>query len=91
MSGKGTKFLDRLGVSIRGHTYPMLFSPHIDARGMRMDDEHIVGNGLGLLAFFGHTFLQSGAERGEQGEAGSLLHKDRIGGRAAQRGEAVSS
>jgi len=36
-------------------------------------------------------FLQSGAERGEQGETGILLYKDRIGGRAAQCGEAVSS
>ncbi len=91
VAGKRAQFLDGLGIAIGGDTAPMLFRSHIDARGMRMDDEHIVGNGLGLLAFFGHTFLQSGAERGEQGEAGSLLHKDRIGGRAAQRGEAVSS
>ena len=86
-----TKFLDKLSIAIGGNTDPMLFRPYIDARGMRMDDEHIVGHGLGLLAFFGHTFLQSGAERGEYGETGLLLHKDRIGGRAAQRGETVSS
>jgi hypothetical protein len=65
VAGKGAKCLDGLGLAIGGDTDPMLFRPHIDASGMRMDDEHIVGKGLGLLAFFGHTFLQSGAERGE--------------------------
>jgi hypothetical protein len=91
VAGKGAKFLDGLGIAIGGDTDPMLFRPHIDASGMRMDDEHIVGHGLGLLAFFGHRFLQSGAERGEQGETGLLLHKERIGGRATQRGQTVSS
>ena len=91
VAGKRAKLLDGLGIAIGGDTDPMLFRPHSDASGMRMDDEHSVGHGLGLLAFFGHTFLQSGAERGEEGETGSLLHKDRIGGRAAQRREAVSS
>jgi hypothetical protein len=91
VTGKRAQFLDGLGIAIGGDTDPRLFRPHIDASGMRMDDEHMLGHGLGLLAFFGHTFLQSGAERGEPGETGSLLHKDRIGGRAAQRGEAVSS
>jgi hypothetical protein len=91
VAGKRAQFLDGLGLAIGGDTDPRLFRPHIDASGMRMDAEHMLGHGLGLLAFFGHTFLQSGAERGEQGETGILLHKDRIGGRAAQRGEAVSS
>jgi hypothetical protein len=91
VAGKRAQFLDGLGIAIGGDTDPMFFRPHIDASGMRMDDEHILGHGLGLLAFVGHMFLQSGAERGEQGETGLLLHKDRIGGRAAQRGEAVSS
>ena len=91
IAGKRATFLDGLGIAIGGDTDPMLFRPHIDASGRRRDDEHILGNGRGLLAFFGHLFLQSGAERGAQGETGILLHKDSIGGRAAQRGEAVSS
>jgi hypothetical protein len=65
VAGKGAQFLDGLGIASGGDTDPMLFRPHLAARGMRMDDEPIVGKGLGLLAFFGHTFLQSGAERGE--------------------------
>ena len=70
---------------------PMLFSPHIDARGMRMDDGHMLRRGLGLFAFLGHTFLQSGAVRGEEGKTGSLLRKATMVGGAPQRGETVSS
>ena len=91
VTGKGATFLDRLGIAICGHTDPMLLSTHIDAGGMRMDERHILGKGRGFLAFFGHTFLQSGAEREEQGQTGSLGHKDTMGGDAAQRGETVSS
>jgi hypothetical protein len=41
----------------------MLLSAHIDAGSMRMDDGHVLGNRRGLLAFFGHTFLQISHER----------------------------
>src|SRR6266545_4515769 len=80
VTGKGAKFLDRLGIAVGGHTHPMLFSPHIDAGGMRMEDGQVLRRGLVLLAFFGHTFLQSGEEWGEQGKTELLLRKDTIVG-----------
>ena len=38
----------------------------------------MLGYGLGLLAFFGSTFLRSGTGRGEQKEIGLLRCKDTI-------------
>jgi len=58
VTGKGAKFLDRLGIAVGGHTHPMFFSPDINAGSLRMDDGHILRRGVVLLAFFGHTFLQ---------------------------------
>src|ERR1700740_300945 len=80
VTGKRTKFLDRLGIAIRGHTDPVFLSPHINAGGMRVDEGHILEGGRGLLAFFSHTFLQSRREREEQGKTGLLLRKDTRGG-----------
>src|SRR6266446_6651615 len=96
ITGKRAKFLDRLGIAIRGHTDPVLLSPHIDAGGMWVENGHIVGRGCVLLAFFshtffGHTFLQSGSERGEQGKTGLLLSKDTIVEGARQGSDPVSS
>ena len=91
ITGKSTQFLDRLGIAIGGHTDPVFLSPHIDAGGMRMEDGHVLGSGRVLLAFFRHTFLQFGEERGEQGKTGILLRKDTMGEGALQGGEAVSS
>jgi hypothetical protein len=82
VTGKRAKFLDRLGIAIGGDADPMLLSSHVDASGMRMDDGHILGRGVVLLAFFGHTFLQSGVGSGEHGQTGCLLSKDTIGGGA---------
>ena len=79
---QGAQFLDRLGIAIGGDADPMLLSPHIDAGGMRMDHGHHLGRGRILLAFFRHTFLQSGAERGEHEKTGRLLSKDTIVGGA---------
>jgi hypothetical protein len=47
---------------------------------MRMDDGHMLGRGVVLLGFFGHIFLQSRAERGEQGKTDLRLRKDTLGG-----------
>src|SRR4029453_13413994 len=80
VTGKRTKFLDRLGIAVRGHTDPVFLSPHINAGGMRVDEGHILEGGRVLLAFFSHTFLQSGGEREEQGKTGLLLRKDTRGG-----------
>src|SRR5512145_426576 len=81
VTGKRAKFLDRLGIAIRGHTDPVLFSPHIDAGGMGVDKGHILECGRVLLAFFSHMCLQSGEELGEEGKTGLLLRKDtRAGG-----------
>ena len=41
--------------------------------------------------FFGHTFLQSGSERGERGKIGILLSKDTIVEGARQGSDPVSS
>jgi hypothetical protein len=71
VAGKRAKWLDRLGIAICGDTPPMLFSPHIAACGMRMEDGHILGRRCVLLAFFGHTFLQSGEEGESKGRQGS--------------------
>src|SRR5262249_18612875 len=68
VASKGTKFLNRLGIAICGHTDPMLLRPHIDAGGMRMDDRHMLGGGWMLLTFFRHMCLQSGVE-GESKES----------------------
>jgi hypothetical protein len=80
ITGKRAQFLDWLGIPIRRYTHPMLLSPHIDAGGMRVEDGHILEGGRILLAFFRHTFLQSGGEREEQGKTGLLLRKDTRGG-----------
>src|SRR4029434_5452696 len=80
VTGKRTKFLDRLGIAVRGHTDPVFLSPHINAGGMRVDEGHILEGGGVLLAFFSHTFLQSGGEREEPGKTGLLLRKDTRGG-----------
>src|SRR2546430_10945083 len=80
VTGKGAKFLDRLGIAVGGPTHPMLFSPHIDAGGMRMEDGQVLRRGFVLLAFFGHRFLQSDEGWGEQGKTGLLLSKDTIVG-----------
>jgi hypothetical protein len=82
VTGKRATCLDRLGSTIGGHTDPVLLSPHITAGGMRMDDGHMCGRGLVLLAFFGHTCRQSGAERGEHGKRGGVLRQDIMGGSA---------
>jgi hypothetical protein len=63
VTGKGTKFLNRVGIAIGGDAAPMLLSPYIDAGGMWVDEGHRLGRGRVLLAFFRQTFLQSGAER----------------------------
>jgi hypothetical protein len=47
---------------------------------MRMDDGPVLRGGCVLLAFCGHTFLQSGEERGEQGKTGLRLSKETIVG-----------
>jgi hypothetical protein len=91
VTGKGAKFLHRLGIAICGDTDPMLLSTHIDTCGIRMDNGHVLGSGLVLLAFFGHTFLQSGAEWGEQGKTGILLSKDTIVEGGRQGSDSVSS
>lgn len=91
VTGKGAQCLDRLGIAIGGYTDPMLFSPHIDAGGMRMKDGQVVGSGLVLLAFCGQRFLQSGEERGEQGKTGILPSKDTMGEGARQGSDPVSS
>ena len=78
VTGKRAKFLDRLGIAIRGHTDPVFLSPHINAGGMRMEDGHVLRCGLVLLALFGHTCRQSGEERGEQEQTGLLRSKDTI-------------
>src|SRR5213080_3408740 len=80
VTGKRTQFLDRLGIAVRGHTDPVCLSPHINAGGMRVDEGHMLEGGRVLLAFFRHTFLQSGGEREEQGKTGLLLRKDTRGG-----------
>jgi hypothetical protein len=54
-----------LGIALGGDADPMLLSSPIDVSGMRMADGHVLGRGLVLLAFFGPTWLQSGAEQGE--------------------------
>lgn len=82
VTGKRAKFLDGLGIAIGGHTDPVLFSPDIDAGGMRVDDGHSLDSGRVRLALFRHTFLQSGAERGEPEKRGLLLRKDTRGGSA---------
>jgi hypothetical protein len=69
----------------------MLLSAHIDAGGMRMDDGHVLGSGRVLLAFFRHTFLQSGGERREQGKTGILLSKDTMVEGTRQGFDPVSS
>jgi hypothetical protein len=58
---------------------------------MRMKDGQVVGSGRVLLAFFGHRFLQSGEERGEQGKTGILPSKDTMGEGARQGSDPVSS
>jgi len=68
VTGKRTQCLDGLGIAIGGHTDPRLLSPDLDAGGMWVDDGHSLGSGRVLLACFRHTFLQSGAERGEPGK-----------------------
>src|SRR5262250_1498414 len=40
ITGKGTKFLDRLAITVRRYTAPMLLSAHIDACGMGMHKRH---------------------------------------------------
>src|SRR6478672_5393442 len=80
VTGKGAKFLDRLGIAIRGHTDPVLLCPHIDACGMGMENGHIFECARVLLAFFSHRCLQSGEEWGEEGKTGFLLCKDTRGG-----------
>ena len=77
VTGKGAKVLERLGIATCGHTDPMLLSAHIDASGMRVQDGQVRGKGRVLRAFFRHTCLQSGAERGEPG---ILLRQDTLGG-----------
>jgi hypothetical protein len=80
VTGKRAQCLDRLGIALRGHTEPLFLSPPINAGGMRVDEGHIREGGCVLLAFFSHTFLQSGGEREEQGKTGLLLRKDTRGG-----------
>ena len=80
VTGKRTTFLDRLGITIRGHTDPVCLSSHINAGGMRVDEGHMLKGGCGLLGFLSHTFLQSGGEREEQGKTRLLLRKDTRGG-----------
>jgi hypothetical protein len=80
--------LDGLGSATGGDRPHALVPPYQCRR--RTGGGHMLGHGFGLLAFFGPTLLQSGAERGEQRETGLLRRKDTIGG-AAQSGEAVSS
>jgi hypothetical protein len=82
VSGQRAKFLDSLGIAIRGHTAPVLLSPHIDASSMRVEEGHMFGHGLVLLACLGHMFLPSGAERREQGKTALLLRKDTLRGGA---------
>jgi hypothetical protein len=86
ITGNRAKFLDRLDIPIRRYTHPMLLSPHIDAGGMRVEEGHIVGRRGVLLAFLGHTFLQSSEERAEHGKTGLLLRKDTLGGGALRVG-----
>src|SRR5262249_61237402 len=74
------KFLDRLGIALRGHTDPVLLSSHIDACGMWMEKGHIFECARVLLAFFSHTCLQSGEEWGAEGKTGLRLCKDTRGG-----------
>jgi hypothetical protein len=68
ITGKGTKFLDRLAITVCRHTDPMLLSAHIDACGMGMNKGHVLGSGFGLLAFVGHRCLQSGDKWGRARE-----------------------
>jgi hypothetical protein len=63
--------LDRLGIASGGDTPPLLFSPHLDACGMRMEEGHMLGGRGALLAFCGHTFLQAGDEGERKGRQGS--------------------
>jgi hypothetical protein len=91
VTGKGAQWLDRRGIAIGGDPPPMLFSPHSDAGGMRMEDGPMLGRGFVLLAFVGPTFLQSEEERGEQGETGLLQSKDTMGEGAPQRRDPVAS
>jgi hypothetical protein len=55
IAGKGTKFLDRLGITVCRHTDPMLLRSSINACGMGMYEGHVLGRGLGLLAFVGQV------------------------------------
>jgi hypothetical protein len=80
VTGTRAQCLDRLGIAIRGHTDPVFLSPHSNAGGMWVDEGHSLEWGCGLLAFFRHTFLQSGGEREAQGKTGLLLRKDTRGG-----------
>jgi hypothetical protein len=89
--GQGPKSLHRLRSPIRRHTPPMLVSPHIDAGGMGMDEGPMLGSGCGLLAFVGHTCLQSDAEWGEQGKRGCLRQPGYNRRKRVARGETVSS
>jgi hypothetical protein len=80
VTGKGAKVRDRLGIAIRGHTDPVLLSPHIDTCGMWMEHGHSFECTCVLLAFFSHTCLRSGEEWGEEGKTGLLRCKDTRGG-----------
>jgi hypothetical protein len=79
VAGKGATSLERLGSAVRGDTAPMLLSAHIDAGGLGMEEGHGLGSGRILLAFFRHTFLQSGAG-GRAREDRMPLRKDILGG-----------
>jgi hypothetical protein len=88
VTGKRAKFLDRLDIAICGDADPVLLSSHIDASGMRMDDGHVLGRGLVLLAFFRHMGLQFSVE-GEKLRNPSA--QGYAGRRHTARGEPVSS
>src|SRR5262245_21192719 len=62
VTGKGAKLLHRWRGAIGWHPYPRLFGPRIAAGSRGMEDRHRRESGWGLLAFFGHIFLQSEAE-----------------------------
>ena len=62
--------LDGLGIAIGGEQTPMLFCPHIDASGMRMEGGICSGMGLVFLPFLAiRSFspVQSGESKERQG------------------------
>ena len=71
-------------------TPPRLFSPHIDACGMRMEDGHMLGEGVFFLPFVARRSSRQ-AKRGRGREDRDPTEQGDNRGRRAASGETVSS